>query len=631
MRNNPIPYEETFRRDWATALRSRRQQAMSLRTYAAAQGGRLVSGWGPSVTSADTEISSSLRYMRQRSRALTRDAAFGKRGKVLVVNNVVGTGIGMQAQVKNTRGELIDRQNKDVEETWDEWTEAENCHTGGRLHFSAMEQLLMGQVFEAGEVFIRKHYRPFGMSSVPYALEVIEPERVLDEFQPSAVDPRMRVRMGVESDPHHRPVAYWIRTVHPGEMQYASHEVDRIERVPADQIIHLAVLDRWPQTRGVPWMHAAMRKINDTDGYSEAEIIAARGGANYMATRKLSTPRSEEEGVNGAKEMTLEPGIVEDIYEDEEFNFHAPNRPNSNAESFLRFMLREIAAGIGVSYESLSRDYSQSNYSSARLSLLDDRDLWRIIQLWFIRSFRVPVHRDFIQQAVLSGSLATVSVEQYAIDPRKFSKARFKPRGWSWIDPAKEEAAVRAGVKDGFTTQTDVIAKTADGRDIEDILEERAQELVLKKQIEKKYEKYGIKLSFDTDPEVTAAETESKKQPAPPPDNSAALQAIADKQEEDDKKKEESDKENDDRFRMLERTSQRRHADIMKAIGEKQMVLNLGDNIVNIPERQVNVDGRTTVTVPEVPVAVTVQGNGGDPDPTIPPKKAKKRKETVGA
>ena len=46
----------------------------------------------------------------------------------------------------------------------------------------------------------------------------------------------------------------------------------------------------------------------------------------------------------------------------------------------MRFMLREIAAGTGVSYESLSRDYSQSNYSSSRLALIDDRDLWRVFQ-----------------------------------------------------------------------------------------------------------------------------------------------------------------------------------------------------------------------------------------------------------
>jgi hypothetical protein len=53
-------------------------------------------------------------------------------------------------------------------------------------------------------------------------------------------------------------------------------------------------------------------------------------------------------------------------------DFVNPNRPNSTLDPFMRFLLREIAAGVGVSYESLSRDYSQSNYfKSSRL--IDDR------------------------------------------------------------------------------------------------------------------------------------------------------------------------------------------------------------------------------------------------------------------
>jgi hypothetical protein len=38
----------------------------------------------------------------------------------------------------------------------------------------------MGQVFEAGEVFVRKHPRAFGDSPVPFALELIEPERLVE-------------------------------------------------------------------------------------------------------------------------------------------------------------------------------------------------------------------------------------------------------------------------------------------------------------------------------------------------------------------------------------------------------------------------------------------------------------------
>jgi capsid protein len=53
----------------------------------------------------------------------------------------------------------------------------------------------------------------------------------------------------------------------------------------------------------------------------------------------------------------------------------------------------------------------------------------------------------------------------------------FKPRGWSWVDPVKEVDAFVTAVQAGFTTVTDVIAQTAGGLDIEDVIATRTREL----------------------------------------------------------------------------------------------------------------------------------------------------------
>jgi lambda family phage portal protein len=175
----------------------------------------------------------------------------------------------------------------------------------------------------------------------------------------------------------------------------------------------------------------------------------------------------------------------------------------------MRYMLREVAAGTGVSYESLSRDYSQSNYSSSRLALLDDRDLWKMLQQWFIRNFREPLHREWLHMAMLVGAIPGISLTEYALDRAKFEAARFKPRGWSWVDPTKEVAAAKEALKAGFTTRADVISATADGRDIEDIDRQRVREL----DDEKK-----LGLEYDTSPTVyIAAETGSQKGTGTPP------------------------------------------------------------------------------------------------------------------
>jgi lambda family phage portal protein len=487
----------------------------STRQYASARTSRLTAGWGMSNTSADMELASSLHMLRSRSRQLARDVGYAKRAKVLVVNNVIGSGIGLQAQVKNSRGELNRRVNSEIEEVFEYLGRSEFFHTGGRLSRVMFERQAMGQVFEAGEVFVREHNKAFGGSPVPYALELIEAERIADDMTlPPAALNGNQVRMGVEVDTFHRPLAYYIRERHPMEARWGG-TVARYERVPADQIIHLALIDRWPQTRGEPWLHAAARSLDNMDGYSEAEIVRARTQASSVGA--IETPEESgafsEEQDDGTFVLETEPGIYKRLAPGEKLNALAPTSPNPQMDPFMRYMLREVASAISVSYASLSSDYSQSNYSSSRLALLDDRDLWKYLQVWFIQEFRRRVHANFLRQATLSGAITSIPVVQYAVDPRKFEAVRFKPRGWTWIDPTKEVAAFKEAVKAGFTTVANVVANSNGGDDMEDVLEGRRQELDL-------MEEAG--LEFDTSPEFYMAEAKATAAPPKPAQAAAA-------------------------------------------------------------------------------------------------------------
>ena len=472
-------------RNWFRSLLGRlfAPQGIQTRTYAAARNSRLSTFGTISNSSADSELSMSLTALRTRSRKLMRDSPYAKRARTIVVNNVVGSGVGLQSQVYNTRGDLHLRINEDIEEAWRQWSRADSCHTGGTLHFADLERMLMAQVFDAGEVIIRKHRKAFGNSRIPLSLELIEAERLADEFshpQKGPAMPNADVRLGVEVDKFGRPAAYWIRERHPGELRVDADSGMRLERVPASDIIHLRVIDRWPMTRGEPWLHSVIRKLDDMDEYSGSELTAARMAANFFATLESDSSDSlttTTDPATGQREMQIEPGVIEGLAPGEKLNFHAPNRPNSALDPFLRYMLREVAAGVGVSYESLSRDYSQSNYSSSRLALLDDRDLWRVLQQWWARSFRDPLHAEWLQAAVLSRSIASIPVEAYALDMPRYEAVRWKFRGWSWVDPTKEVDAYKEAVKAGFTTVSAVIAQTAGGVDIEDVIAERRREL----------------------------------------------------------------------------------------------------------------------------------------------------------
>jgi len=160
-------------------------------------------------------------------------------------------------------------------------------------------------------------------------------------------------------------------------------------------------------------------------------------------------------------------------------------RPDS-FEPFMRQCLRSVAAGLGVSYETVSRDFSQTNYSSSRLSLLEDRDNYRAIQSWLIENLHQTIYDKWLDMAALSN---VINLPGYESDPTRYNVARWLPRGWAWVDPQKEIASFKDAVRCGFMTQAEVIAQS--GGDIEEVFTARARELETAQE---------MGLVFDTDP-----------------------------------------------------------------------------------------------------------------------------------
>jgi lambda family phage portal protein len=471
----------------AAVQRDRLQQ--QARSYAGAEFSRLTGDWTAMGTSADSEILTSLRALRARSRQLVRDNPFAKHAVRLITNNVIGQGIGLQGQVKSGRGKLQTAVNDSIENAWADWSCKATCHTAGLLGFPEIERLAMVQLVTAGEVIIRKIRRPFGSGTIPLALEVIEADRLLDAWQTARAPNGNAIRMGVEVDSWGRPVAYWFSPHHPGDYQFATFEPSKYLRVDAADIIHLYIVERWPQTRGEPWFHAVVRNLHDQAGYEESLIVKSRAAANIVGFIRSPELTTGDGVQNGRQIVDTEPGTWTKLLPGEDVAGFNGMTPDPSVEPFLRYMLRKMAVGVGTSYESLSRDYSQSNYSSSRMALLDDRDLYRVLQGFVIRNLRWDIHREFLDAAVLVGKVKAGA--DYYSNPAKYQAVKFKPRGWSWIDPQKEVAAYKMAVRNGFMTQGDVIAQTSPDSDVEDVMKNRREELDMAAELE---------LVFDSDP-----------------------------------------------------------------------------------------------------------------------------------
>ncbi len=443
---------------------------LKFRMFAGAKGGRLTNDWVASGTSQDSELSMSLSALRNRSRQMIRDNPHAANLQRIVVDNVVGNGIGLQAQVVKPDGSPDQSVNDQIEEAWQRWCEKDTCHTAGQLGMTEVLRMVMGGVFQDGEAIIRKVRMPFGQGRIPFALEVIEPDLLMDH----GVDVRRSgnaIRFGIEVDEWQRPVAYWMRRFHPGDFSHAGLEHREVmRRIDAKDIEHLLLISRWPQTRGVPWMHMVIRRLRDMGGYTESELTAARAAANIMGFVQQSLDAVDPSDLEKLRKVDRfvksEPGTFQRLLPGETFNGFAPSRPNAQLDGFMRYMLREVASGVGVSYESLSRDYSQSNYSSSRLALLDDRSQWRVLQGWLIRNYLHDIYREWLDAAVVSG---VVRIPDYFNRKDHYQKVRFKPRGWSWVDPQREVEAYVTAVRNGFMSRSDVIAAIGNGQDREDV------------------------------------------------------------------------------------------------------------------------------------------------------------------
>lgn len=447
------------------------------RSYESAKGGRLNDDWlSPAYSTQDVELKNDLVTLRSRSRQMVRDNAHALNLMRMIQNNVVGNGIGLQCQIVGADGQPAQMINDQIEEAWKKWCEPDSCHTAGRLGLTDMLRLLIGAVFQDGEILIRKVHIRFGGSPVPLSLEIIESDLLADDRYSIITDNSNTVRLGVEVNNWLRPQAYWILPEHPGDLGIASGLMRaEVRRIAAKDIIHLYMVERWPQTRGTPWLHSVLKKLRDMGGYVNSEIVAARAAANIVGFVQLDPEieASEKEIEKAGKYVKSEPGMFQRLLPGETFTGFAPSRPNSALDDFMRYMLREVAAGVGVSYETLSRDYSQSNYSSSRLALLDDRDQWRVLQSWLIDHFLKPVYFEWLDHAVLSG---TINLPGYFENKDRYRAVRFKPRGWSWVDPVKEVNAFIAARDAGFMSDSDVVASMGNGQDYEDICQQRSKD-----------------------------------------------------------------------------------------------------------------------------------------------------------
>ena len=438
-------------------VRARAAAQVMQRHYQAAAGGRRTSGWKRFSSDADQANGPNLAALREVSRDLRRNNGWARRGVQVIANNTVGWGI-------HPKPDGASRQAaKRSMEIWHQWADSTDCDFEGRLNFYGLQRLVMQTVAESGEaIVVRRFARADSGMSVPLQLRVVEPD-LLDTSKDSWMSEGGGFTLqGIEFDSLGRRVAYWMFPQHPGG-QLAMAPRYQSQRVPAQEVLHIYDVERAGQNRGVPWLCAAIRKLHDFDDYDDALLMKAKIEACFGAF--VTDVEGQGGGIGGQGSEnppidSLEPGMVESLPPGKDVKFAQPSS-TSDYQSFSRTNLMRIASSIGVTYEDLTGDYSQVNFSSARMarhSHYANVHHWRHNML--IPQLCSRVWRWLMSDASSLGLL------------RVIPRSEWTPPPMPMLEPDREGRAYRDLIRAGVRTLPQVIQEL--GEDPETHLQEIA-------------------------------------------------------------------------------------------------------------------------------------------------------------
>lgn len=451
----------------------RKVKPQASRNYAGAKASNLTTDWMTTNLVADEVLKWQLPKLRERSRDLQMNNDYMKNFlRKLKVNVIGANGIQMQSKARFKGGGLDKRSNELIEKAWGQWTKRKNASVCGTLSLKDISNAVIESVARDGEVIIRKvkGYK----NDTKFALQLIEADH-MDTLHNENLPSGNVIRLGIEKNGWGKPVAYWLWSKHPGEASTMTSEKQQRIRIPASEIIHLFLKERPTQSRGVPWAHTAIIRLRHLGAYEEAAVVNARIGASKMQTIIMGEGQEytgDATDPYGNKVDEVEPGMREVMPFGTQLHDFQPAYPSGEYGNFNKAMLRGIASGIGCSYNSLANDLEGVNFSSLRSGLLEERDSWKAIQSWFIDSFLGELIEDWLDMAILSGSLAL----NYADFDRFVNEdtPKWQCRRWEWVDPEKDINARITELKAGLTTRQRICAEKGD--DFEEILEELAEE-----------------------------------------------------------------------------------------------------------------------------------------------------------
>jgi lambda family phage portal protein len=428
--------------------------------FSAAKPGRLTADWSRIPRAADQILRIDLRFLRARAREQQINSPIGSKFLQMLRTNLVGPHgirIAFKLEKQRKRGSEIldDKTNDALNKAWRKWQRREYCTVHGKYTWNDVCRMAADGIGRDGEIIVRKVYLPKTQNPFGFSLQLIQADQLDDNYNILGSPKQNQIRLGVEVDRFQKPLAYHIFEGNPYESGFGAS--NRIP-VPANQIYHFFIPRFIGQTRGYPLLAPVMYDMKMLDGYFEAELVAARSGAQIFGAIEQAGSESYagdgEDAEEGATRLDVENGMLIQLPPGSTLKNTSPEHPTTAFNPFVERSLRLIASGMGVAYHELGNDLAGVNYSSGRLGVLEERDYFMELQNLMIDALNRPVYEDWIKSALLNGAI------DLPFDPERYmddEAIEFIPRRWPWVDPLKDSQASTLDVQNGFSTHAEIL------------------------------------------------------------------------------------------------------------------------------------------------------------------------------
>ncbi|MFU1607311.1 phage portal protein [Sulfitobacter pontiacus] len=484
---------------------------------AAARNQRTLETWQPALNSADVDLIPAKADLDARSRDSLRNDAYVQGGATIYQDNIVGSLYALNAKpMGKVLGKTFDDKweeefQEEVENRFTLYAESPDCWMDASRHntFTDMVRLAVGVHTATGETLASAEWmkasfgRPFRT-----ALQFIDTDRLANP--PTAYNTANMVG-GVEKDKYGAPIRYHVRMQHPSDFHMPDHykwkAVNARKAWGRVQMIHIFEQQRPDQTRGVAMMVSALKEMRITKQFRDVTLQNAVVNATYAASIESDLPSAEafatlggQDNIagamneyvgsylnqiatysGGAKNLRLDGVKIPHLFPGTKLNLHQAGKGGPLGQEFEQSLLRYIAAALGVSYEQLSKDYSQTNYSSARAAMAETWKRMNVVKRQVADRFANIGYRLWLEEAINMGAISSLPAEarqagwlysNQRLDA--LSQCDWIGASKGQIDELKETQAAVLRLKYNLSTDEDEIARL--GKDWRVVKKQRARE-----------------------------------------------------------------------------------------------------------------------------------------------------------